>query len=892
MSPFQHGEVFVTEDGAETDLDIGHYERFIDENLSRAANHTAGAVWDRVLRKERKGEYLGSTVQVIPHITNEIKARIRSRRRGDRRPTSSSPRSAAPSATSSRSRSSRRSASSGARSGPRTSSTCTSRSCRSSTTAGELKTKPTQHSVNELRRIGIHPDVARVPLDGAALARHPRQDRAVRRRRRRRRDLERSTSPTSTSSRGRSRSRGSTRSSASKLGLERAERRPRRVGRAHRAASTSATTTVEIALVGKYVKLHDAYLSVHEALKHAGIHNGCRVHVRWVDAEDMTLEEARARARAASTACSCPGGFGSRGWEGKILACRVAREDEIPYLGICLGMHVAVSEFARHVCGLDGANSTEMDPETPYPVIDLLPEQKEVEDLGGTMRLGAQAVELADGHAHARGLRRRAGRLRAAPPPLRGEQRATASGSSTPASSSRGTFQEGRLVEIVELPDHPWFVASQFHPEFKSRPTRPAPLFREFVRAALARARAARGRARLASPADARRAARAARRLRVRCASVTSEALDLFLELAALRSPPGEERAGRRSRRSRYLRDCGLEADEDDDRRRDRLERREPLRAPRADGRRRAVFLCAHLDTVPPTDAIEPVVEDGVVRNARPTILGARQQGGGRGDARGDAPRPRREPAARGDRAALHAEGGGRAPRRVRVRPRAAPREGRLRLRPGGADRRDHPRRAVRAVAGDHLPRTRRRTPACTRRRAARRSRRPRGRSPRCGSAASTTSRPRTSGTIDGRDRGEHRPRVVHARRRGALARRPRSSPSSSRRCRTPSRSPQASRSARSRRRSQRELPRLPVRARRHGGRGSRPRRSTRCGFEPSYGLSGGAADANVFNERGLQCVNLANGMAEIHTPDEHIAVADLDAMVEVTLALFDAAVA
>ena len=177
---------------------------------------------------------------------------------------------------------------------------------------------------------------------------------------------------------------------------------------------------VQIALVGKYVKLHDAYLSVHEALKHAGIHHGTNVRVRWLDAEGMSVEEARAELDEVDGVL-IPGGFGSRGWEGKILACRVAREQGIPYLGICLGMHVAVSEFARHVVGFAGANSTEMDPETPYPVIDLLPEQKEIEDLGGTMRLGAQAVELAEGTKVARELRR-AGRPRAAPAPLRGEQ--------------------------------------------------------------------------------------------------------------------------------------------------------------------------------------------------------------------------------------------------------------------------------------------------------------------------------------------------------------------------------------------------------------------------------------------------------------------------------------
>jgi CTP synthase len=238
------------------------------------------------------------------------------------------------------------------------------------------------------------------------------------------------------------------------------------------------------------VKLHDAYLSVHEALKHAGIHNGTRVHVRWVDAEDMSLDEARA-ALAGVDGVLVPGGFGSRGWEGKILACRVAREDEIPYLGICLGMHVAVSEFARHVCDLDGANSTEMDPETPFPVIDLLPEQKEVEDLGGTMRLGAQAVELGEGtrtrEVYGESVISERHRHRYE---VNNAYRQQLLDGGLVIS---GTFQEGRLVEIVELPDHPWFVASQFHPEFKSRPTRPAPLFREFVAAALQRARSRSG---------------------------------------------------------------------------------------------------------------------------------------------------------------------------------------------------------------------------------------------------------------------------------------------------------------------------------------------------------------------------------------------------------------
>jgi CTP synthase len=230
---------------------------------------------------------------------------------------------------------------------------------------------------------------------------------------------------------------------------------------------------------------------VHEALKHAGLRNGCAVRVRWVDAENMSYDEA-ADLLDTVDGVLVPGGFGSRGWEGKILACRVARERRIPYLGICLGMHVAVSEFARHVVGLEGANSTEMDPETPFPVIDLLPEQKGVEDLGGTMRLGAQAVEVADGtrarDVYGDAVIHERHRHRYEVNNAYRQQLVEA------GLIVCGTFQDGRLVEIVELADHPWFVASQFHPEFKSRPTRPAPLFNGFVGAALARARMRSGR--------------------------------------------------------------------------------------------------------------------------------------------------------------------------------------------------------------------------------------------------------------------------------------------------------------------------------------------------------------------------------------------------------------
>jgi CTP synthase len=484
MSPFQHGEVFVTEDGAETDLDIGHYERFIDENLSRNANHTAGSIWDRVLRKERKGEYLGSTVQVIPHITNEIKERIRSASEasdcdvvvteigGTVGDIESLPFLEAI-------RQFRREA------GPENVCYLHVTLVPFIESAGELKTKPTQHSVNELRRIGIHPDIL-VARSHEPISPDIREKIALFA------DLDTRAVvscidvadlylvPAALQD------EGLDALVCDKLGLpggeaelgewlQLTERIREREGE------------IQIALVGKYVKLQDAYLSVHEALKHAAVHHGCSVSVRWVDAEGMSYEEALAELEQVDGVL-VPGGFGSRGWEGKILACRVARERGIPYLGICLGMHVAVSEFARHVVDLDGANSTEMDPETPYPVIDLLPEQKEIEDLGGTMRLGAQAVELdADTRA-----------LAAYGEPVVHERhrhryevnnyfrtRLVEAGLVV-----SGTFQEGRLVEIVELPEHPWFVASQFHPEFKSRPTRPAPLFRDFVGASLTRSQA------------------------------------------------------------------------------------------------------------------------------------------------------------------------------------------------------------------------------------------------------------------------------------------------------------------------------------------------------------------------------------------------------------------
>jgi len=483
MSPFQHGEVFVTEDGAETDLDIGHYERFVDENLSKNASHTAGAIWDTVLRKERRGEFLGATVQVIPHITNEIKARIR--RVAEQTPVDVVISEIGGTVGDIESlpfleaiRQFRREV------GSENVVYLHVTLVPFIEAAGELKTKPTQHSVNELRRIGIHPDIvvcrSHEPLSadirekialfadvdpGAVIASPDVPDVYL--------------VPEILQD------EGLDALVCGKLGLDTP---PAELGEWRELTErlAEAEEEVEIALVGKYVKLHDAYLSVHEALKHAGGHLGCRVHVRWVDAENMSYEQA-AGLLETMDGVLVPGGFGSRGWEGKILACRVARERGIPYLGICLGMHVAVSEFARHVCGMEGANSTEMDPETPFPVIDLLPDQKDIEDLGGTMRLGADAVEVAEGtrardvygepviferHRHRYEVNNRYR-----------EQLVDA------GLVVSGTYEEGRLVEIVELADHPWFTASQFHPEFKSRPTRPAPLFQGFVAGALERAR-------------------------------------------------------------------------------------------------------------------------------------------------------------------------------------------------------------------------------------------------------------------------------------------------------------------------------------------------------------------------------------------------------------------
>jgi CTP synthase len=487
MSPYQHGEVFVTEDGAETDLDLGHYERYTDANTSRASNVTAGGVYHSVIRRERRGDYLGATVQVVPHITDEIKSRIKligeqtdvdvviTEIGGTVGDIESLPFLEA------------------IRQFPVD---VGRRNCMFIHLtlvpwighAGELKTKPTQHSVNELRRIGIQPDMvmcrsesalstdirkkialfASLPVDAVVSAYDVDNIYKV---------------PLVYSQQG-----------VDDFVLEHfALEAPREADLgAWESAITAAdgdAPPVRIALVGKYVQLEDAYLSVSESLRHAGFLHGCRVEVDWIDSETLRPENARSRL-ADADGILIPGGFGGRGIEGKILAAQVAREAEVPYLGICLGMQIAVCEFARHVAGMDGANSTEFDPETEWPVIDLLPEQKEVADLGGTMRLGADPIKLHAG-TRARAIygdegviyERHRHRYEVS---IRLRARLEAAGL-----VASGTSPDERLVEVVELPDHPFFVASQFHPEFKSRPERPAPLFREFVRAALGRTGAA-----------------------------------------------------------------------------------------------------------------------------------------------------------------------------------------------------------------------------------------------------------------------------------------------------------------------------------------------------------------------------------------------------------------
>jgi CTP synthase len=481
MSPYQHGEVFVTSDGAETDLDLGHYERFIDEDLTRASSLTMGQVYQAVIQKERRGDFLGGTIQAVPHLTTEIKSRIRAIGRitgaqvvivevggtvGDiegqvfleaiRQMRKEEPRE-------------------------NTLSIHVTFLPYISTT-GELKTKPTQHSVQELRRMGIQPDVIlcrseqNVPMetrDKIALFC----------------DVERrAVVPLPTV-----RSIYQVPALLEDAGLgdyifERMDLgpAPRDLQDWRRLVERllHPTSTVKVAVVGKYVELRDAYLSVRESLIHAGTFHNTEVEILWVHSEEVSDENVAGMLRGVHGVI-VPGGFGERGIEGKVAAARYCRENGVPYLGLCLGMQVMVVEAARAALGDDSPNSTEFDPETPYPVISLLSEQRGVDDKGGTMRLGAYACRLTPGTkaqaAYAvdeiRERHRHRYEFNNAYRDVLEDFGLTASGISP----------DGQLVEICEIRGHPFMVGTQFHPEFRSRPDRPHPLFREFLAAAKAR---------------------------------------------------------------------------------------------------------------------------------------------------------------------------------------------------------------------------------------------------------------------------------------------------------------------------------------------------------------------------------------------------------------------
>jgi CTP synthase len=480
MSPFQHGEVFVTDDGAETDLDLGHYERFVDRSLSQANNITTGRIYQNVIGKERRGEYLGATVQVVPHITDEIKAAIRRSATGHDVVITEI----------------------GGTVGDIESLPFLEaiRQFRQEVgrdnalfmhltlvpyiaAAGEVKTKPTQHSVRELMEIGIQPDIlicrAERPLapeikrkialfcnvdyscvvespDVATIYEIPL------------RFLEQQLD-TAVCERLRLETKAPDLSKWQ--AMVETVLRPKR--------------EVKIAVVGKYTDLHDAYKSVSESLIHGGIANDAGVKVEWLGSDQFTDQETAAKLLAGYDGLLVPGGFGVRGIEGMINAIRCAREQELPFFGICLGLQVAIIEFARTVCGMEGTTSTEFEPECASPVISLMANQREVKEMGGTMRLGAYTARLRPGSKAAQAYgtteiserHRHRWEVNNAYRDVLAEHGLRLSGQSP----------DGGLVEMIELPDHPWFVGCQFHPELKSRPMRPHPLFAAFIRAAVER---------------------------------------------------------------------------------------------------------------------------------------------------------------------------------------------------------------------------------------------------------------------------------------------------------------------------------------------------------------------------------------------------------------------
>ena len=479
MSPFQHGEVFVTDDGHEGDLDLGHYERFIDENLSRESNFTQGSVYQSLISRERRGDFLGGTVQVIPHVTEAIKERVRraaeqsgadvviSEIGGTIGDIESQPFIEAARQFKKEKR-------------PGDVLFVHVTLVPYIAAAHEVKTKPTQHSVKELRSLGVQPDfiVCRSDHDVSDSVREkialfcdvaPDDVLAC------------VDAPSIYQVPVALHDQGFDTKVLRKLGLPENDIDLSPLMSFLHAAET-CSGAVDIALVGKYVSLPDAYLSVMEALRHAGVAHGKHVEVHLVDGEELSDENAHA-VLGKMDGILVPGGFGQRAFEGKIAAARYARENNVPYLGICLGLQAAVCEFARHVAGLEGATSAEFDSAACYPVVDLMPEQEDVEDKGGTMRLGAYPCTLTPGTRAAQAYgeeviyERHRHRYE-----VNNAYRKALTDAGLVIS---GISPNGRLVEMVELPDHPWFVASQGHPEFKSRPTRPHPLFVAFLGAAL-----------------------------------------------------------------------------------------------------------------------------------------------------------------------------------------------------------------------------------------------------------------------------------------------------------------------------------------------------------------------------------------------------------------------
>ena len=484
MSPYQHGEVFVTDDGAETDLDLGHYERFIDINLSKNSNTTTGKIYQSVINKERRGDYLGGTVQVIPHITNEIKERVFRVGQQDNADfviteiggtvgdIESLPFLEA------------------------------IRQVKKDvgkndvlyihvtlvpyiSAAGELKTKPTQHSVKELRSIGISPDII-VCRSEKPISKEMREKMA----------MFCDVDPDAVIQNLTARSIYEVPMLMEEQGLDtivlrklEMEDKPKDMQGWHDMVARilkKYDKKVTIAVVGKYVALQDAYISITESLRHAAVANEAELDIHWVNAEEIEADDTdMAKVMAGVDGILVPGGFGNRGIEGKIKAIQYAREHKIPFFGICLGMQCAVIEFARHVCGMADANSSEFNPNSTHPVIDLMPEQLDVEDLGGTMRLGLYPCKVypdtLTSKAYNAELIYERHRHRYE---FNNAFREEIVGKGLVLG---GTLPNGRLVEIVELPEseHPWFLGAQFHPEFKSRPTNPHPLFREFVGASV-----------------------------------------------------------------------------------------------------------------------------------------------------------------------------------------------------------------------------------------------------------------------------------------------------------------------------------------------------------------------------------------------------------------------